>query len=181
MIQEFSKIKEFAQEICVREGCMLYDLEFVSGSRGQGRKLLVYVDKDGGVSLEDCERVSKGLSLLLDVDDLVPGGEYLLEVSSPGLERPLKLSWHFEKVVGNRIFIQSEEDLNSILNLDARVKRYKATGLLVSVHDDAIDMELDSKKITVPINLIKKSNVIYNFENNQANQIKGNEGKNGRR
>ena len=79
-----------------------------------------------------------------------------------------------KNLLRNKIFIQSDEDLNSTLNLNAQVKRYKATGLLVSVHDNAIDLELDSKKITVPINLIKKSNVIYDFN-------EGNEDKNGRR
>lgn len=158
---DIQKIKELAAQVCEREGCRLYDLEFVTGSRGQGRKVLVYIDKESGVGIDDCEKVSKGLSLLLDVDDVVQGGDYLLEVSSPGLERPLKEPWHFEKAVGRKIFIQTEEDLNALLNLDVDVKRFKATGKLLSVHDGVIDMELDSKQITVPIPLIKKSNVIF--------------------
>ncbi len=165
------KIKELAAQVCEREGCRLYDLEFITGSRGQGRKLLIYIDKDSGVSIDDCEKVSKGVSLLLDVDDAVAGGEYMLEVSSPGLERPLKESWHFECVVGRKIFIQTEEDLNALLNLNADVKRFKATGKLLGVHDGMIDLELDAQQISVPIPSIKKSNVI--FEETKGNTKRG--------
>lgn len=167
MDQEFQRIREHAQDVCVREGCMLYDLNFISGSRGQGRKLLIYIDKEDGVNLDDCERVSKALSLLLDVENLIAGGEYILEVSSPGLERPLREAWHFEKAVGSRIFIQTEEDLNATLELKNPVKRFKATGKLISVHDGSIDMDLDSRTVTVPINVIKKSNIIYDFQKSE--------------
>src|SRR5690606_25253897 len=98
MLQNLPKMKELAKEVCAQQGCELYDLDFSPGSKGQGRRLLVYVEKRGGVSLEDCERVSKGLSEILDEKDLIPDGEYALEVSSPGLERPLKEKWHFDAV-----------------------------------------------------------------------------------
>ncbi|HMN68940.1 MAG TPA: ribosome maturation factor, partial [Bdellovibrionales bacterium] len=82
---QLEQIRKFAQEVAIREGCLLYDLEY---REGPGRALVVYIDRDtaGGVSITDCSNVSKGLNLRLDVEDAVPGGHYDLEVSSPGLD-----------------------------------------------------------------------------------------------
>ena len=85
------KIEKIAQEIAEREGCVLYDLENIGS--GKGRILRVYIDKDTGVGIEDCSNVSKGLNLRLDVEDIVPGEMYNLEVSTPGLDRHLKKAW----------------------------------------------------------------------------------------
>lgn len=160
MLQNVPKMKELAKEICMREGCELYDLDFSPGSKGQGRRLLVYVEKQGGVSLEDCERVSKGLSEILDEKDLIPDGEYALEVSSPGLERPLKEKWHFDAVVGQKIFVQSTESMDPV----ASVPRYKVNGKLENVSETEITVAADGKSFVIPIKDIKKSNVIFDYD-----------------
>lgn len=160
MLQNLPKMKEIAKDICLREGCELYDLDFSPGSKGQGRRLLVYVEKQGGVSLEDCERVSKGLSEQLDNQDLIPDGEYALEVSSPGLERPLKEKWHFDAVVGQKIFVQSGENMDPA----ASVPRYKTNGTLESVSDSDITVKADGKSYVIPIKDVKKSNVIFDYD-----------------
>lgn len=83
-----TRVRALAREVCEREECELYHVEFVSGPNG--RILRVYIDRpQGDVSLEHCSQVSRGLNLLLDVEDIVPGGHYDLEVSSPGIERKL--------------------------------------------------------------------------------------------
>src|SRR5690606_5845181 len=134
MLQNLPKMKDLATEICSANGCQLYDLEFSPGSKGQGRRLLVYVEKSGGVSLDDCEKVSKLLSDALDSENLIPDGEYALEVSSPGLERPLKEKWHFEAVKGQKVFVQTTESIVK----DAPVKRMKVTGALEDVNESEI-------------------------------------------
>src|SRR5262245_53641529 len=69
----------FAEEVAVREGCRLYDMEL------RDRTLRAFIDRTpGGVSVDDCANVSRGLNLRLDVEDAIPGGRYELEVSSPG-------------------------------------------------------------------------------------------------
>lgn len=153
-------MKELAKEICHQQGCELYDIEFSPGSKGKGRKLLVYVEKVGGVSLDDCERVSRGLSEVLDEKDLIPDGEYSLEVSSPGLERPLKEKWHFNAVVGQKIFVHSTESMDP----DAKVPRYRANGVLEKVTDLDITLGVDGKSFVIPIKNIKKSNVIFDYD-----------------
>jgi ribosome maturation factor RimP len=96
------KLKQLAASVSTREGVVLYDLE-MSGAR----VLRVFIDRsDRPVSVDDCANVSRALNLLLDVDDLVPGGAYELEVSSPGLERKLSERWHFEGAMGKTVRIK---------------------------------------------------------------------------
>ncbi len=101
-----SRIRKMADEVTAREGCTVYDLEFTGGG---GRVLRLYIDKMDGqnVSIDDCANVSRGLNLLLDVEDVIPGGRYDLEVSSPGVERVLRERWHYERAVGQKINLKS--------------------------------------------------------------------------
>jgi len=110
---DMQRIREIAEKICNREGCYLYDLEMV-GSGGT-RALRVYVDREepkGGASIEDCTNISRGFNEVLDADeDLVPGGEYELEVSTPGLERVLKEPRHYVKAMGRSIDVRTSSPL----------------------------------------------------------------------
>lgn len=99
--EQLEQIRKYAEEVALREGCLLYDVEFHDGP---GRALRVYIDRaQGGVSIDDCANVSRGLNLRLDVEDVIPGGRYDLEVSSPGMDRKLTQLWHFEKAVGEKV------------------------------------------------------------------------------
>ncbi|MEO0087339.1 MAG: ribosome maturation factor RimP [candidate division WOR-3 bacterium] len=84
-------------------GVELYDVEY------DGKNLRVYIDMPGGVTINICEEVSNLLSLRLDALDLIPHS-YILEVSSPGIERKLKNVEHFKKAVGKKVMIQREND-----------------------------------------------------------------------
>jgi ribosome maturation factor RimP len=163
-----NNIRKMAEEISAREGCYLYDLEFVGG--GGGRTLRVYIDKDdkegGGVSLDDCSNVSKGLNALLDADEaLVPGGQYNLEVSSPGLERALKERRHFEKVIGQKVTVKSFAPL---VELNPSVpelgKAKQVVGALLSYEDAGVKVDFEGKEVFVPHESIAKAHVVYEFE-----------------
>lgn len=169
MLQNLPKMKEIGKEVCAREGCELYDLEYSPGSKGKGRKLIVFVEKQGGVSLEDCERVSKGLSTILDEQELIPDGDYALEVSSPGLERPLREKWHFDAVIGQNIYVQSTDSM--IPDNPENKKRFKVTGLLKSVADKEIKVTCDGQDFDIRINNIKRANVVFDY-NSLKNQKK---------
>lgn len=104
---QLEQVRRFAEEVVLREGCLLYDLEFQDGPQ---RALRVYIDREeGGVGIEDCSNVSRALNLRLDVEDVIPGGHYDLEVSSPGLDRKLSKLWHFTKAIGQRVRLQFKE------------------------------------------------------------------------
>ncbi len=116
-----SRIRSLAEPVVAREGCEIYDIEWVSGSAGRGRTLRVYIDKAGGVSLEDCQNVSRGLNLILDVDDAIPGSSYSLEVSSPGLERVLREPRHFSSAIGSLIHVKLREPKENLRAFKGRL------------------------------------------------------------
>ncbi len=162
------KIKSLADEVALRESCLVYDVEFAGG--GGARILRVYIDKDteAGVSIEDCSNVSKGLNLLLDVEDIIPGGRYSLEVSSPGLERALKKDWHYSKVVGKTVSVKSFApmlDFNAELPQLGKAKQIK--GQLLEKTDSGIkvNVELAGKpaEVYVPFVEIAKANVVFEY------------------
>lgn len=171
MTEEFKKLKEHAERIAVRENCYLYDLE-ISGA-GRGRTLRVFIDKEGaeGVSIDDCSKVSRGLDLVLDVEDLIPGGAYQLEVSSPGLDRHLSENWHYQKVIGQSVSLQLNKGLGVIEpglgNKDE--KRKKIVGELVGADDSAIEIKWEDcnlPSVKIPYEFIHKAKVVFSHEQN---------------
>ena len=98
------KVSEMITPFLTENGMRVYDIEFVK--EGANKVLRLYIDKkDGRVSIDDCETVSRKLSDLLDADDFIEDA-YILEVSSPGIERVLKYDFHFEEAVGETVEIK---------------------------------------------------------------------------
>lgn len=120
-----------------RLGYELVDLEYGAG-RGSA-VVRLYIDRPGNVGIEDCERVSREVSALLDVEDPIPTA-YTLEVSSPGFERTLRTRAHFERFVGARVFVEL------IAPRDGR-RRY--TGTLLEVDADGVMLEVDGQRVAV--------------------------------
>lgn len=177
MTEELKKLIEHAEQVANRESCFLYDLE-MSGV-GNGRTLRIYIDKKGeeGVSIDDCSKVSRGLDLILDVEDLMPGGNYTLEVSSPGLERPLKKVWHYESAIGETINLQLNTSLSDIdekvLKKDEKRKKLLAT--LDQADDKGIEVrfenaEKQTQNIRVPYECIHKAKVVFAMESKFNNK-----------
>lgn len=146
---QLETIRRLAEDIAVREGCKLYDVEFTGGPH---RTLRVFIEKEsGGASLEDCVNVSRGLNLILDVEDTVPGGHYDLEVSTPGLERKLTQLWHFEKAKGERLQVRyASEDATQ--TIDAKV---------LDVVGQNIIFETKSGSLEVPFSNIQKAKQVF--------------------
>lgn len=119
--KQAEQLRELARQVVEAEGLELYDLVFKrSGPRS---KLQVFLNRPGGnVGLDDCERVSRQLSRELDVVDPIAHA-YDLEVSSPGIERPLLQRWHWERALGERVNVRwRDEDgrtRSSVARLDS--------------------------------------------------------------
>ncbi len=159
--ESIEKIKVLADEVSRREGCVFYDLEFSGGH--QNRTLRVYIDADSNttllpVSVEQCANVSRGLSLLLDVQDLIPGGAYELEVSSPGVERILRLPWHYKTAIGKETKIVTFE---SIPGLKGEVK--SLTAELVAAGEENVTVKLADANIEIPFTNIKKAQTVFSY------------------
>lgn len=160
------KVEQLAEEVARREGCYVYDLEH-TGS-GRGRILRVYIDKDDGVGIEDCSNVSKGLNLMLDVENVVPGDMYNLEVSTPGLDRQLKKKWHFEKAVGKKVFVQLNKSLGALGATEDKgmISMKKFEDVLVGVEGDNLQFEIRKQKITVPLSAVEKAKLVFEYKTN---------------
>jgi ribosome maturation factor RimP len=160
------KVEQLAEDVARREGCYLYDLEH-TGS-GRGRILRIYIDKEGGVGIDDCSNVSKGLNLLLDVENVVPGDMYNLEVSTPGLDRHLKKKWHFEKVVGKKVYVQLNKSLGSLGATEDKgmISMKKFEDVLTGVEGENLQFEIRKQKITVPLSAVEKAKLVFEYKIN---------------
>ncbi|MGB5104586.1 MAG: ribosome maturation factor RimP [Steroidobacteraceae bacterium] len=128
-------------------GYELWELEYAP-DRGNGC-LRLYIDAAAGITLEDCERVSRAVSELLDTEDPIPG-HYTLEVSSPGLDRPLRTAAQFGRYVGEQVFAEVLQPI------DGR-RRYQ--GPLVAAGPETIEIEVDGRRCVLPLSAIRKAHL----------------------
>ena len=134
-----------------------YEVVSIEFQREQvGWVLRIYIDKEGGVTINDCAKVSELISPILDVEDYIDH-TYNLEVSSPGLNRPLRKEEHFRKVLGEKIKVVLEDGIEEY-NMR---KNYK--GMLKGIQNGILIIEIDKKEYRIPIEKIKKANLIYKF------------------
>ena len=127
-----------------RLGYELVELEYGAGARGT---LRIFIDREGGVGLDDCERVSREVSAQLDAADPIPGA-YTLEVSSPGFDRVLRTSAHFGRFVGQRVSVELKEP---------RAGRRRYTGTLLAVDASGIELQVDHERVVVSFDEIGKA------------------------
>ncbi len=118
-----------------------------------GSILRVYIDKDGGIMVEDCVLVSRQLTGLLDVEDPIKGN-YDLEVSSPGLDRPLFTIEQFNKVIGETIKLRLYEKYNN---------RKRFSGILKAVDDEEVVINCDNEEYIVPFKLVERARLVPQF------------------
>lgn len=148
-----ARIWEFAAPLAKTLGLEIVDIELRrEGSRG-GRILRLYLDKDGGPNMEDLSRVSRELGALLDEHDVVEG-TYTLEVSSPGINRPLKLPEHFKRFIGKRVRVRTRELVQG---------RRSFLGPLLDVSADKIAVDQDGTRFEIPFAVIEKSNYEHDW------------------
>jgi ribosome maturation factor RimP len=143
------------EPLLARLGYELVELEYAAG-RSQA-VLRIFIDhpaaKEGqanegrSIAVDDCERVSREVAALLDVDDPIPTA-YTLEVSSPGFDRVLRIPAHFERFVGSRVFVELKAP---------RAGRRRYTGMLQAVGATGIELEVDKQKVEIPFDEIGKA------------------------
>ena len=132
-------------------GCELWGLDYIA--RPKSSLLRIYIDKENGIDVKDCERVSRQVSAVMDVEDPI-AGEYTLEVSSPGMDRPLFKLEHFAAYAGQNIKLKLRTAFEG---------RRKFSGLLKGVEDDEVVLQVDQEEYLLPYELIDKANVVPTF------------------
>ena len=125
----------------------------IAGS-GKGTILRVYIDSEDGITVDDCADVSYQVSGVLDVEDPLHG-KYTLEVSSPGLERPLVKPEHFRQFIGARVRVRSTEPV---------LGRRKFKGVLDSFDGDNLVIAVDNEIYEVPFSSVEKANLVSEYD-----------------
>lgn len=145
-------VEQILERVTVRLGLELVHWEAV-GPRNNF-VLRVYIDKPGGVTLDDCETVSKQVSMLFDVEDPIPGS-YTLEISSPGVDRGLYKPVDYERFAGNRVKLRTLAAINGQKNF---------RGKLIGINQNLVTIEADGVgKLDIEYDQIAKANIEYEF------------------
>jgi ribosome maturation factor RimP len=162
------KVREAAERVARSEGLEVVDVEWKIGKQ---RFLRVYIDRVPQasaaeqevsdpypkISHADCERVSQQLSVILDVEELITGPGYILEISSPGMDRALKKPEDFQRFAGRLAKVSTEEPVENAKFFEGRLKGFA---------DGKVRMELKGKEariVEIPLELIRKANLMVEF------------------
>jgi ribosome maturation factor RimP len=153
---DLEKIRAAAERVARSEGVEIFDLEWKFGKE---RYLRIYLDRPpteaepqgGKITHQDCERVSHQLSVILDVEDLVPGPAYVLEVSSPGLDRKLLKPADYQRFTGRLAKIWLNEPVQNEKVFEGRLAGFAEGNVKLAVRD---------KEVAVPFAGIRKANLV---------------------
>ncbi len=146
------RAEELIRSVVEAEGFELVHVEFQP--RGAASKLRVYIDKPGGVNLADCQQVSRQVGVFLDVEDLVPH-QYTLEVSSPGIERPLFRPTDYRRFAGSEIRLTVLEKIDGRRNFQGR---------LLGLVNGLVELDTGGEILRIPLERVKKANLVYHFD-----------------
>src|SRR3989440_3303675 len=138
MAFELERVHEIAERVAASSGLEVVDLEFRGG--GKARMLRVFLDKlpadtnsKVGVTHEDCANFSREFGTILDVEDVVPGGSYTLEVSSPGLDRKLVRPADYERFTGSRVKLTTQQPVNGNRHFEGRLEGFRQGRLTLDI------------------------------------------------
>ena len=145
-----SQVEPLIRDVVKHQGMELVDVTYQRESHGW--VLRVFIDRHGGVSVEDCSEVSSQLSDILDVYDVIPH-RYLLEVSSPGMNRPLKNERDFKRFLGSTVRVITNEAIEN-------QRRFK--GVLRSCDNGMILLEEGSRQWQIPLQHVRKAHLDQN-------------------
>jgi ribosome maturation factor RimP len=153
---DLAKIREAAERVARSLGLEVFDVEWKIGKQ---RLLRVYIDRlpgpdnpeGAGISHSDCEHVSEQLSVILDVEDLVPGPSYVLEVSSPGLDRKLLKPADYERFAGRLAQVWTNEPVENQKYFEGRLGGFA---------DGVVKLKVKDREIAVPFADIRKANLV---------------------
>ena len=160
MTLDLEHVREIAERVAASQGLELVEVEYRGG--GKSRMLRLFIDKPGGVTHEDCAFISREVGTILDVEDAVPGGSYLLEVSSPGLDRKLVKPADYERFAGSRIKLMTREPVEGTRHFE---------GKLHGVQDGRITVEVGGSRkekrppriLQIELTNVERANLVPEF------------------
>ncbi|HEY5603955.1 MAG TPA: ribosome maturation factor RimP [Gammaproteobacteria bacterium] len=148
MRQAPANIQALIEPAVAALGYELVGVEYLS--QGRHSLMRIYIDSEDGITLDDCERVSHQVSGILDVEDIIHG-HYSLEVSSPGLDRPLFSMNHFKRFIGKQVKLSLSTPIDG---------RRKFSGVIRAAGDNHVVLEMDAREVELPFDAIDKANLV---------------------
>ncbi|MGB2579163.1 ribosome maturation factor RimP [Elusimicrobium simillimum] len=146
-MKDISKIEEVVAKHVSASGFEVVDL--IIQNQGSKKLLQFFVDKEGGINLDDCEKASRLIDSVLEMENIIDGA-YILEVSSPGIKRVLKRPEHFKKFIGERAKVMTKAPIENRANF---------TGVIASADDKQIVLDDGTTQFTFKYEDIKKANL----------------------
>ena len=147
------KVRAIAERVGASAGLEVVEVELAGG--GHNRVLRIFIDKPAGVTHGDCEYISQHVGTILDVEDVVPGARYTLEVSSPGVERKLRKPQEFERFVGQKVKVVLRQPVDNQRHM---------TGTLTHFAGGVITLEpAPGKSVQFPLEQVEKANLKFEW------------------
>lgn len=169
MAFDVDQVREVAERVANSSGLEVVEVELRGG--GKSRMLRIFIDKPGGVTHEDCANLSREVSTILDVEDAISGGSYVLEVSSPGLDRKLIRARDFERFAGNRIKLTTRQPVNGSRHFEGRLEGFQEGRLTLDLGQrkksgagkKSPPDESASQKLKIELTNLEKANLVPEF------------------
>jgi ribosome maturation factor RimP len=148
-----AKVLEIAERVASSEGLEVVEVQLLGG--GGARVLRIFIDKPEGVTHADCEMISQNVGTILDVEDVIPGAHYTLEVSSPGVERKLTKPRDFERFVGQKVKVALRQPIENQRHFMGTLKSF-AEGILTLEPSPG-------KSVQFPLDQVEKANLKFEW------------------
>src|SRR5205814_3402544 len=172
MAFEIERVREIVERVAASNGLEVVEVELRGG--GKARMLRIVIDrasagdfgKLSGVTHEDCANVSREVGTILDVEDVVPGGSYTLEVSSPGLDRKLVRPADYERFTGSRVKLTTQQPVNGNRHFEGRLEGFRQGRLTLDIstagkkkRPERSDAE-KAEKLQIDLANVEKANLL---------------------
>jgi len=155
------RVRGIAERVAATGGLEVVEIEFRGG--GKSRMLRVFLDKPAGVTHEDCAQFSREFGTILDVEDVVPGGTYVLEVSSPGLDRKLNRPADYERFTGSKVKLMTREPVNGNRHFEGRLESFRDGRLTLDLsmaRKKQKPAEAAQQKLEIEFANVEKANLV---------------------
>jgi len=161
MAVDLEKVQAITERVAGSLGLEVVEVELRGG--GKARMLRIFIDKPSGVTHEDCARLSREVSTILDVDDTVGSGPYVLEVSSPGLDRKLFRAAHFERFQGSRVKLTTRMPVNGNRHFEGRLEHFESGKLTLDLAEARRKFRPQqgaAQKLEIELANVEKANLV---------------------
>ena len=168
MAFELDPVRAIAERVAASNGLEVVDVEMRGGGKSRMLRIVIdkpaagAVDKPAGVTHEDCANLSREVSTILDVEDVVPGGSYVLEVSSPGLDRKLSRPADFERFTGSRVKLTTRNPVDGNRHFAGRLQSFDGSRLTLELDGErkASRAEHTPQQLEIELANVEKANLV---------------------